>query len=124
MWREDFSVKTQHSSASDRNVYGCCCDSLIGTTGVTFHALGLRMKNLVRLGLDDDDGAPLPLGITVLSSVSKFGSCLEDPLALAWGVLAGLLSYTCDLVITTLHSCYPLAGSSLRDPEREADDLL
>jgi hypothetical protein len=44
--------------------------------------------------------------IVRLLSLGKFGPCLEELLALVWGTLGCLLSYTCDLVITILRPCY------------------
>jgi hypothetical protein len=59
------------------------------------------------------------LGLVLLSSVGKFGSCFDALPTLAWGVLGVLLSFTRDLVITILYSRCPLAGSVLHGPERE-----
>jgi hypothetical protein len=47
-------------------------------------------RHLLRVGGREGShhGAPIPLGIILVSLVGKFGSCLEKFLALAWSVLS------------------------------------
>jgi hypothetical protein len=64
-------------------------------------------------------GASVPLVLSPLSLVDKFGSCLEALPALAWGCLGSLLSHRHDLVIATLCLHFLLVGSALHGLEWE-----